>query len=85
MLGVFFYFFGRRIKMGKKLCELKNRDIYRMSLWGARELMEDGFSRTMSYQLLSRDDVPVVVIGRRRFVYREAFQEWLKKQADKTI
>ena len=51
-----------------------------MAVWSANELMQAGFSRTMSYQILSRADVPTIRIGGRIFVRREAFLEWLKSQ-----
>ena len=40
-----------------------------------------GLSRSMAYQLLSRRDLPVVVIGRRRFMHRDLFALWLAEQA----
>ncbi len=49
-------------------------------VWGARELQRAGFSRAMAYKLLSRADVPVIVIGERRFVHAALFKEWLKNQ-----
>lgn len=42
-----------------------------------------GFSRTGWYQLLNREDVPVVKIGGRKFLHRELFEAWLKEQAQK--
>lgn len=55
--------------------------IYEMSLWGAHELQQDGFSRAMAYRILNRSDLPTVQIGNRRFIHRELFQEWLRNQA----
>ena len=50
-------------------------------LWSAKDMQEIvGLSRTMTYQLLHRADVPVVVIGGRRFVDAEKFREWMTKQ-----
>ena len=40
-----------------------------------------GFSRSMVYALLNRRDLPVVVIGRRRFMHRNLFTQWLAEQA----
>ena len=40
-----------------------------------------GLSRSAAYQLLSRNDLPVVVIGRRRFMHRTLFEQWLVEQA----
>lgn len=52
------------------------------AVYGIRDLMRMGFSRTMSYQLLNRHDVPVVVIGGRKFVHAKLFDEWLEQQAN---
>lgn len=40
-----------------------------------------GLSRSMAYQLLSRRDLPVVKIGRRRFMHKALFESWLAEQA----
>ena len=55
--------------------------IHELDLWGVRELQQDGFSRAMAYQLLNRQDLPIVRIGNRRFIHRELFQKWLRDQA----
>ena len=57
------------------------KELNQMQIWGAKELVKAGFSRSMAYQLLNRADVPTVTIGGRKFVHRELFQEWLKRQA----
>ena len=46
----------------------------------ARDLQEMGFSRSMSYALFNRDDIPVIRIGKRKFIRREKFLEWLAEQ-----
>lgn len=56
-------------------------EINTMTLWGAKELQKDGFSRSMAYRLLNRQDLPIVKIGNRRFIHRELFQKWLRDQA----
>lgn len=56
-------------------------DIYQMTLWGIHELQQDGFSRSMAYQFLRREDLPIVQIGNRRYIHRELFQKWLEEQA----
>ena len=73
-----FIFFG-----GEKgeFCMEKTKNIELLEVWGARELQRAGFSRSMAYQLLSRPDVPVIVIGNRRFVHAALFREWLRNQA----
>ena len=39
-----------------------------------------GFSRSMSYVLFNREDIPVIRIGKRKFIRREKFFEWLAEQ-----
>ena len=51
------------------------------AVYGIQELIAMGFSRPMAYQLLNRNDVPVVVIGGRKFVHAKLFDEWLEQQA----
>ena len=46
----------------------------------AKDLQEMGFSRSMSYALFNREDVPVIRIGKRKFIRREKFLEWLTEQ-----
>ena len=43
----------------------------------AKALQEMGFSRSMSYALFNREDIPVIRIGKRKFIRRERFMEWL--------
>lgn len=40
-----------------------------------------GLSRSTVYALLNRRDLPVVKIGRRRFMHRDLFAQWLAEQA----
>ena len=46
----------------------------------AKDLQEMGFSRSMSYALFNREDIPVIHIGKRKFIRRERFMEWLTGQ-----
>ena len=46
----------------------------------AKDLQDMGFSRSMSYALFNRADVPVIHIGKRKFIRREKFLEWLVEQ-----
>ena len=46
----------------------------------AKDLQEMGFSRSMSYALFNREDVPVIRIGKRKFIRREKYLEWLAEQ-----
>ena len=46
----------------------------------AKNLQDMGFSRSMSYALFNRTDVPVIHIGKRKFIRREKFLDWLAEQ-----
>ena len=50
-------------------------------LMTAKDLSKTGISRDAAYRLLNRTDLPVVVIGTRRFMNRDRFFEWLDEQA----
>ena len=43
----------------------------------AKDLQDMGFSRSMSYALFNREDIPVIHIGKRKFIRREKFFEWV--------
>ena len=49
-------------------------------IFSAKDLQEMGFSRSMSYALFNREDIPVIRIGKRKFIRRERFMEWLAEQ-----
>ena len=46
----------------------------------AKDLQDMGFSRSMSYALFNREDIPVIHIGKRKFIRREKFLAWLAEQ-----
>lgn len=46
----------------------------------ANDIQNIGFSRTMAYQILNRNDVPVVIIGERKFIKKDSFFDWLNNQ-----
>ena len=46
----------------------------------AEDLQNFGFTRSMAYAFLNRDDVPVIRIGKRKFIRKEKFYEWLEAQ-----
>lgn len=46
----------------------------------AEDLQNFGFTRSMAYAFLNRKDVPVIRIGKRKFIRREKFSEWLEAQ-----
>ena len=39
-----------------------------------------GFSRCRSYQIMNDPTLPVVQIGRRKYVLEDAFEEWLAQK-----
>ena len=43
----------------------------------ANDIQTLGFSRTIAYNILNREDVPVVKIGSRQFIQRDKFFDWL--------
>ena len=47
----------------------------------ASDIQRMGMSRSMAYQLLNREDLPVVIIGGRKFMHRDLFLKWLEEQA----
>jgi len=52
------------------------------ALLSAKHLMQAyGLTRSMSYQLLNREDAPVVKIGERLFMSRDRFDAWLDSQS----
>lgn len=54
-------------------------------LLSASDLQDMGMGRSMVYQLLNRTDLPVVQIGKRKFMHKEKFLEWLEKQAGQMV
>lgn len=49
----------------------------------ANDIQTMGFTRTMAYNILDRDDVPVVKIGSRKFIQRDKFFDWLDSKEDR--
>ena len=50
-------------------------------LLSAKHLQNCGVTRAMAYQLLNREDMPVVRIGERLFMNRDLFFDWMDSQA----
>lgn len=48
----------------------------------ANDIQAMGFTRTMAYSILNREDVPVVKIGSRKFIQRDKFFDWLDSKED---
>ena len=59
---------------------MENRKNATPEILSAKDLQEMGFSRSMSYALFNREDIPVIHIGKRKFIRREKFFEWLEEQ-----
>ena len=51
----------------------------------ANDIKTMGFTRTMAYNILNRDDVPVVKIGSRKFIQRDKFFDWLDSREKSKI
>ena len=50
----------------------------------ANDIQAMSFTRTMAYNILNREDVPVVKIGSRKFIQRGKFFDWLdSREKDK--
>ena len=59
---------------------MENKKSNTPEILSAKDLQDMGFSRSMSYALFNRADVPVIHIGKRKFIRREKFLEWLAEQ-----
>ena len=59
---------------------MENKKSNTPEILSAKDLQDMGFSCSMSYALFNRDDVPVIHIGKRKFIRREKFLEWLAEQ-----
>ena len=53
-------------------------------IMSAKDLQSMGLSRSMAYRLLQGDLMPVVTIGKRRFIRHETLLEWLTAQEHKS-
>jgi hypothetical protein len=51
------------------------------ALLNYKHLQACGLTRAMAYQLLNREDMPVVQIGTRKFMNRDRFFEWMDSQS----
>ena len=50
-------------------------------LLSAKDAEKIGLTRSAFYRLLHREDIPAVIIGGRKYLYRDRFFEWLDKRA----
>ncbi len=65
-----------------KVLLMNSRENLPMML-SANDIQTMGFTRTMAYNILNRDDVPVVKIGSRKFIQRDKFFDWLDSKEDR--
>jgi len=56
---------------------MENKKFNTPEILSAKDLQDMGFSRSMAYALFNKADVPVIHIGKRKFIRREKFLEWL--------
>ena len=63
---------------------MNSRESLSMML-SANDIQTMGFTRTMAYNILNRDDVPVVKIGSRKFIQRDKFFDWLDSREKSKI
>ena len=59
---------------------MENKKPNAPEILSAKDLQDMGFSRSMAYALFYRADVPVIHIGKRKFIRREKFLDWLAEQ-----
>ena len=59
---------------------MEDRKNSTFEILSAKDLQDMGFSRSMAYALFNRADVPVIHIGKRKFIRREKFFDWLAEQ-----
>ena len=59
---------------------MENKKSNAPEILSAKDLQDMGFFRSMSYALFNRTNVPVIHIGKRKFIRREKFLEWLAEQ-----
>ena len=63
---------------------MNSRETLPMML-SANDIQIMGFTRTMAYNILNRDDVPVVKIGSRKFIQRDKLFNWLDSREKSKI
>lgn len=63
---------------------MNSRETLPMML-SANDIQTMGFTRTMAYNILNRNDVLVVKIGSRKFIQRDKFFDWLDSREKSKI
>ena len=71
-------------KIKTEVLKMNSKENLPMML-SANEIQTMGFTRNMAYNILDRDDVPVVKIGSRKFIQRDKFFEWLDSREKSEI
>lgn len=46
----------------------------------ANHLQLLGFTRPMAYQIMNRDDIAIVHIGKRKFIRKDQLLKWIERQ-----
>ena len=83
---------GSRLRGKIPRAEEKNMEVLLMNsrenlpmMLSANDIHTMGFTRTMAYNILNRNDVPVVKIGSRKFIQRDKFFDWLDSREKSKI
>lgn len=58
-----------------------NRESFPMLL-SARDSVKLGISKTTFYRITHMEDIPVIIIGSRRYLHRDRFFRWLDQEAN---
>ena len=66
-------------KIKTEVLKMNSKENLPMML-SANEIRTMGFTRNMAYSILDREDVPVIRIGKRKFIRKEKFLAWLEEQ-----
>ena len=83
---------GNKLRGKIQRAERKNMEVLLMNsretlpmMLSANDIQTMGFTRTMAYNILNREDVPVVKIGSRKFIQRDKFLDWLDSREKSEI
>ena len=63
-----------------KVNSQKGEKMEEIKLITSNDLQEMGFSRTKAFEILSDPSLPVVRIGRRKYVCVDDFKKWMKEK-----
>ena len=62
---------------------MDTKSIEAKMLLNVQDLQALGLSRTMSYRLMHKSDMPVIRLGDRLFMHKDRFFQWLEEQSTK--